>query len=300
MSRTERPADVVGVLLIDKPSGLTSHDVVARLRRVLRTSRIGHAGTLDPLATGLLVVAVGPATRLLRFAQAETKRYLARVRFGAATDSLDADGVVIEETSDVLRSRDQVADAGQRFLGVTRQVPPMVSAVKVGGRRLHELARQGVEVERPEREITVTHFGVSATESPVEWDLDITCSSGTYVRVLAADLARELGTLGHLVALRRLASGVHDVANALTLTAVEESESPREHLLAADVLVQGLARVSLTEAQATAMRRGQRVTLESSDDGPLAAFDSAGALVGVLQSRRDYWQPDVVFSGAVS
>jgi tRNA pseudouridine55 synthase len=276
---------------------LTSHDVVARVRTVLDTSRVGHAGTLDPLATGLLVIAVGSATRLLRFAQVETKHYLARVRFGEATDSLDADGHVVASTDDVLRPLDLVRATAEGFLGASFQRPPMVSAIKVKGRRLHELARQGVEVERPERPIEVTRFEVRETPDPREWDLDIECSTGTYVRVLGADLAERLGTLGHLVALRRLRSGAHDVTEAVTLEFLEQCDDARGQMRLAGDLLAGLESVVLDEIQTVAMRRGQRLRLEAKSAGPLAAYDSAGELVGVLAAREELWQPDVVLVG---
>ena len=207
-----------GLLLVDKPQGLTSHDVVARVRRILREKKVGHAGTLDPMATGLLVLAVGPSTRLLRFAQSETKRYAGAVKFGVATDSLDADGAVVEERPVPPLTRDVVDAAAAALRGPQEQTPPMVSAIQIDGQRLHELARRGVEVDRPARAITVSAF--VARRRPritAVWRFDVECSVGTYVRVLLSDLAKRLGTVGHLVELRRLASGSHSVEDALTL-----------------------------------------------------------------------------------
>jgi len=206
-----------GLLLVDKPQGLTSHDVVARVRRILHEKKVGHAGTLDPMATGLLVLAVGPSTRLLRFAQSETKRYVGAVQFGAATDSLDADGVVTQVLPVPTLTTETVDAAAKMMLGKQEQTPPMVSAIKVDGQRLHELARRGVEVERQAREIEVTVFTLTATDDPTVWRFDVVCSVGTYVRVLLSDLAQRLGTVGHLVELRRLASGSHVVEDARTL-----------------------------------------------------------------------------------
>ena len=212
-----------GLLLIDKPQGITSHDVIARVRLELSERRVGHAGTLDPMATGLLVLAVGPSTRLLRFAQGETKRYSGTVTFGVATDSLDADGQVLERRAVPTLSAHDVSEAASAMLGAQRQTPPMVSALKVGGRRLHALAREGLEVERVARDITIGEFSLRATEVPEVWEFDVTCSVGTYVRVLLSDLANRLGTLGHLSSLRRLASGEHDVSDALTLLAFKQA-----------------------------------------------------------------------------
>lgn len=210
-----------GLLLIDKPRGGTSHDVVARVRKVLNEQRVGHAGTLDPMATGLLVLAVGPSTRLLRFAQSETKRYSGVVTFGVATDSLDADGEILERRDVPDLATKNVNDAARGMLGTQQQTPPMVSALKINGRRLHALAREGVEVDRPSREITIDSFSLEPSESPGEWSFDVTCSVGTYVRVLLADLAAQLSTIGHLSALRRLASGSHLVEHAVTLEEFE-------------------------------------------------------------------------------
>jgi tRNA pseudouridine55 synthase len=153
-----------GLLLVDKPAGITSHDVVARVRRILGERRVGHAGTLDPMATGLLVLAVGPSTRLLRFAQAGVKRYRGDVTFGVATDSLDADGVVVARSQVPALDATRVNDVAGAMRGAQTQVPPMVSAIKVNGRRLHALAREGVEVEREARPVTIAAFSLEPTE----------------------------------------------------------------------------------------------------------------------------------------
>ena len=199
---------VDGFLLIDKASGRTSHDVVAAIRRATRIKKVGHAGTLDPMATGLLVLGLGKGTRLLRFVQDHAKEYEARVQFGVATDSLDADGAILEREPMPV-SEAEVVDAAARFRGTILQVPPMVSARRVGGRRLYELAREGREVEREGRpveihELTVEDFAPS--EYP-EATLRVRCSKGTYIRTLADDIARALGGRAHLTALRRIANG---------------------------------------------------------------------------------------------
>src|SRR5579863_939136 len=210
-----------GLLLVDKDRGLTSHDVVARVRRLLGEKRVGHAGTLDPMATGLLVLGVGPSTRLLRFAQAGVKRYTGTVRLGIATDSLDADGAVTSEAAVPALTPEDLARAAHAFTGSLTQVPPMVSALKVDGQRLHELARRGVEVERAPRAVTISSLAVTR-EGEDTLAFDVTCSPGTYVRVLMSDLAESLGTLGHLSGLRRQASGRFRVDDALTLEHLEE------------------------------------------------------------------------------
>jgi tRNA pseudouridine55 synthase len=285
-----------GLLLIDKPRGLTSHDVVARVRRILHEKKVGHAGTLDPMATGLLVLAVGPATRLLRFAQSETKRYAGAVKFGVATDSLDADGAVIDERPVAVMTREVVDAATSAMLGPQLQTPPMVSAIKIDGQRLHELARRGLEVERVPREITITSFEVTPTEDDALWRFEVVCSVGTYVRVLLSDLAARVGTVGHLVELRRLASGSHRVEDALTLEELADRVDHGDGVLSPPAsFVTALEHVTLSDDQTRAMRMGQRVTLERSVGGEeVAAMDSRGDLVGVLERRGDSWKPELV------
>jgi tRNA pseudouridine55 synthase len=287
-----------GLLLVDKPQGLTSHDVVARVRRILQEKKVGHAGTLDPMATGLLVLAVGPSTRLLRFAQSETKRYVGAVQFGVATDSHDADGVVVDERPVPPLTSAIVDVATAAMLGPQEQTPPMVSAIQIDGQRLHELARRGVEVDRPARAITVTAFALTPTEDPSVWRFDVQCSVGTYVRVLLSDLAERLGTVGHLVELRRLASGTHVVEDALTLDTLCDVVARGGHVLAPPAtFVTGLEHVTLSDDQARAMRMGQRVALERSFDGEeIAAMDGDGELIGILQRRDECWKPELVLA----
>ncbi|HUZ41377.1 MAG TPA: tRNA pseudouridine(55) synthase TruB [Acidimicrobiales bacterium] len=289
-----------GLLLVDKPRGLTSHDVVARVRRILHEKKVGHAGTLDPMATGLLVLGVGPSTRLLRFAQAETKRYVGVVMFGVATDSLDADGTTVEEREVPSLSKDAVEAATQSMIGPQLQTPPMVSAIKIDGQRLHELARRGVEVERRSREITVSAFTLSPTDDPSLWRFEVECSVGTYVRVLLSDLAFRLGTIGHLVELRRTASGSHVVDDALTLDAFAEMvEQGRDVVASPATFVTELPHVIFDDDKIRAVRMGQRVTLtEEFRDDEIAAMDASGELVAILQRRGESWKPALVLATA--
>ena len=285
------------MVLVDKPGAMTSHDVIDRLRRVLGERRIGHAGTLDPMATGLLVVAVGPATRLLRFAQAGLKRYEGTAIVGVATDSLDADGREVGRSAVPALGQADLDDAATAFRGSQLQVPPMVSALKVGGRRLHELARDGVEVVREPRRIEVVAFELRLTERPDRWAFSVTCSPGTYVRVLVSDVAQSLGTLAHLDSLRRIASGTHHVDDALTLEVVaERAASGHPVVSAARGLVADLPSVILGEDDGVAMRRGQRLDVPGAPgDAPyVAAVDEHGTMIGVLAERNGRWQPDVV------
>jgi len=284
-----------GLLLIDKPRGLTSHDVVARVRLVMNERRVGHAGTLDPMATGLLVLAVGPSTRLLRFAQSEIKRYEGVVTFGARTDSLDADGVVVERREVPMLTVESVNARAASMLGSQSQIPPMVSALKIKGKRLHQLARAGVVVEREARAITVQSFSLAPSNVVNQWSFDVTCSVGTYVRVLLSDLAERLDTIGHLSALRRLSSGAHRVDEALSLDQLEERV--REGL---DVLqpprafVTELEEIVVSAEDERRLRMGQRVSLDGPREDEIAALSAAGSLVAVLRRRGETWQPSVV------
>ncbi len=284
-----------GLLLVDKPAGVTSHDVVARARRVLGEHRVGHAGTLDPMATGLLVLGVGPSTRLLRFAQGDTKRYCGVVTFGVATDSLDADGAVVERREPPKLTSDEVAIRATELLGPQLQVPPMVSAIQVRGRRLYDLAREGVVVERDARPITVEAFSLAPTPRPEQWTFEVTCSVGTYVRVLLSDLAERLGTVGHLSDLRRVASGRHRVEDAVTLPELEARvRDGRVVLQPPRAFVAHLEQVVLSGDDERRLRRGQRVTLEATRADEAAALNTAGSLVAVVQRRGETWQPVVV------
>jgi tRNA pseudouridine55 synthase len=292
MSRTS------GVVLVDKPAGWTSHDVVAKMRGILRQRRIGHAGTLDPMATGLLVIAVGPATRLLRFATDTQKTYTGTVKLGEATDSLDADGVVIATVpiSDLSPSQAQIIAA--TFLGPQQQIPPMVSAIKVDGKRLYELAREGKEIERKPRDIVVSKFEIGESEIPGSWAFEVTVTPGTYVRVLLADWAVRAGTVGHLTALRRTASGASVVDAAYTIESLQEAVAKGESVLAAPLeMTKQFPVVTVDDATVLAIRQGKTVAFDTPLDGDyLNAVDGAGELVAILRPKDDRWQPDVVLA----
>ncbi len=282
-----------GLLLVDKPAGMTSHDVVSRVRRIFAERRVGHAGTLDPMATGLLIIALGPATRLIRFAQGRDKVYTGTVLLGVATDSLDADGVVVGRADVGPLSVDEVNAAAATLTGPQRQVPPMVSAVHHHGERLYEIARRGEVVEREARAITVNSFCLTPTEDPRRWDFIVDCSVGTYVRVLASDLAERLGTLGHLVALRRVASGDHLVAQARHLEDI--AADPTGALAPPLAFVSHLEHVTLEAPDIDAARHGRRLELVARA-GEVAAVDRSGELVAVLERRGDSYHPTLVFA----
>lgn len=212
--------DSAGLVVVDKPAGMTSHDVVATCRKAFNTRRVGHAGTLDPMATGVLVVGVDRATKLLGLLSLTTKSYLATVRLGATTDSDDADGTIVATADASAVSDDEITAGVSALTGDIMQVPAKVSAIKVDGRRAHALMRTGEEFELPSRPVTVTRFAVLATRRDgefVDLDVEVACSSGTYVRALARDLGAGLGVGGHLTALRRTEVGPFGLTNSRSL-----------------------------------------------------------------------------------
>jgi tRNA pseudouridine55 synthase len=250
---------------VDKPAGMTSHDVVAVCRRQLGERRVGHAGTLDPDATGVLLVGVGHATRLLRFLSGADKTYTGEVVFGTETATLDdAGAVTFTHEMDVTPSQVQAAVDGH-LVGSIEQVPPMVSAVKVNGRRLHELAREGVEIDRAPRRVTVHRFTTAPTADPLVYQIEVACSSGTYVRTLAADLGHWLGGGAHLRGLRRRSVGSFAEAEARPLDALE--------LLPIEAAVRHLAAVTVDDATAVRISHGAVLDRPSADAGPWAVFD---------------------------
>ena len=292
-----------GFLLVDKPAGWTSHDVVAKVRRLLGQKKVGHAGTLDPLATGLLVLAAGRATRLLRFVQGAEKVYVARMLMGVATDTLDADGAVLSREPMPV-SPEEIEAAAARFVGPIMQVPPMVSALKVGGRRLYDLAREGVEVEREARPVTIHELSiidVAPGEYP-EVVFRVRCSTGTYVRTLADDIALALGGRAHLTALRRVAIGALHVEDAHTIDALEQAAA--DGTLTDLVLdpAGGLAGMPLVRVAADtvpAVSNGSVFPAGALGDpvpGDVAVVDPDGRLLAVYESDGRRAKPVVVIA----
>ena len=263
-----------GLVVVDKEAGWTSHDVVAKCRGIFGQKRIGHSGTLDPDATGVLLVGLGGVTRLLRFLTALPKSYTGEVVLGTATSTLDSSGEVVA-TFDMSVTADDVAAAAATLTGDIEQVPPMVSAVKVGGRRLHELARAGEEVERAPRPVHVSRFDTAATDDPLVYRIEVDCSSGTYVRTLAADLGMALGGGAHLRVLRRTAIGSFTEAEARPLDALE--------VLPPVEALRDYPAITLDDEQVVAVRHGKKVEL------PVATtrlLDAEGSLVAVAEGGR--------------
>lgn len=235
-----------GVLLIDKHAGVTSHDIVNKVRRAYGTRRVGHTGTLDPLATGLLVVLVGRAAKAAEYLVADSKRYVATLRLGLTTDTEDVTGNTLTK-SDIVPSFEQVCTACDAHKGKIMQTPPMYSALKVGGKKLVDIARAGGEVERQPREIEIFSLDVTPTDSPIDYILDVTCSSGTYIRTLCADIGAALGCGGVMATLRRMTVGNYDIANAVTIEELEQMtpEQRETKLLPIESLFEELPRVQL-------------------------------------------------------
>jgi len=276
-----RPPLVSGLAVVDKEAGWTSHDVVARCRRIFGQRRVGHAGTLDPDATGVLLVGLGRATRLLRFLTALEKHYVGEVVLGTATSTLDASGDVVAVSDMSSVTLEEARAAAATLTGPIQQVPPMVSAVKVGGQRLHKLAREGKEVERAPRPVIVHRFDVAATDEPGILRIEVDCSSGTYVRVLADDLGTALGGHGHLRHLRRIAVGSFTVDEAHPVDALAETDvlSPAEAL-------RDLDRVAVDAEVVRLIERGlalDKDALGVTGNGPWALLDAAGDLLAVYQ-----------------
>ena len=275
-----------GLLLVDKPRGVTSHDVVDVVRRGLGTRKVGHAGTLDPMATGLLLIGVGRATRLLRFLGALPKTYEGTLRLGVETTTLDADGDVVREV-DVHVSEADVAAAMRALVGESLQHPPAYSAVKVGGRKLYEAAREGERLEAEPRSIRVDAFDLVSFDPP-DATFRVTCSGGTYVRVLAADAGAALSCGAHLTALRRTGIGPYEVDDAVT---PDRADDP----LPMDAAVRHLPRLDLDAEEAVAASHGRPLG-PAGLTGPYGVFGPDGRLIGVYEDDGPRARPQVILA----
>jgi tRNA pseudouridine55 synthase len=289
-----------GLIIVDKPKGLTSHDVVARIRKLAGTRRVGHAGTLDPMATGVLVVGVEKATRLLGHLALTDKEYTGTIRLGQSTDSDDAEGSLIAAVPAVNVTEAELLAAVSSLTGDIRQVPPGVSAIKVGGQRSYRLARAGSAPELAARAVTVSEFAVVEVRRSgevVDVDVRVTCSSGTYIRALARDAGAALGVGGHLTALRRTRVGPYRIGQARTLGELAE----RLELTAlADAAAAAFARRELTHDEARLIGHGGRLPALGSGAAPVAAFGPDGALIALLTEEDGRARSLVVFEPAGS
>ena len=291
-----------GLLVLDKPTGWTSHDVVARVRRLLGTRRVGHAGTLDPMATGVLVLGVDRATRLLTFLTGADKDYEATVRLGTSTVTDDAEGEVVQVTDAGAVTRHQVETGVGALTGEIQQVPSSVSAVKVQGRRSYARVREGQDVALAPRPVTVSRFEVLQVRTveadgvpQLDLDVTVTCSSGTYVRALARDLGAALGVGGHLTALRRTRVGPYGIDAARTLEQLAEDPAV---VPLADAARAAFPARELTADEAARLAHGQRLPATGTGPDPVAAFAPDGRLVAVLTEAAGSARPVVVLAPA--
>ncbi len=269
-----------GILVIDKPADWTSHDVVAKLRGILHEKRIGHAGTLDPMATGVLPVFVGRATRAVEFAADREKEYIAGLRLGTVTDTQDITGSILS-TVPVTVTREDVEQVLSRFRGESQQVPPMYSAIKKNGKKLYELARRGEEVERQPRPITLYELELLEQVSDAEYLLRVLCSKGTYVRTLCHDIGQALGCGGTMFSLRRTKAAGFDLSQAVTLEQVAAMPEPAARLLPVDAYFSGYPVLSLQDPMAEKkVRNGNSLAL-SGEDGTYRVYGPEGAFLAL-------------------
>jgi tRNA pseudouridine55 synthase len=287
-----------GLIVVDKPRGLTSHDVVARIRKLAGTRRVGHAGTLDPMATGVLVVGIDKATRLLGHLALTDKEYTATIRLGQSTDSDDADGAVIASVPVMNVSDADIRSAVGNLSGDIQQIPPGVSAIKVGGQRSYRLARAGAAPELAPRAVTVSEFAVDAIRRPadvIDVDVRVTCSSGTYIRALARDAGAGLGVGGHLTMLRRTRVGPYRIDRARTLDELAQS---LEVIAIGEAAAAAFPRRELTASEARLIGHGGRLPALGSGAVPVAAYGPDGTLIALLTEEDGRARSLVVFEPA--
>jgi tRNA pseudouridine55 synthase len=290
---------VTGFLNVNKPTGMTSFDVVAKVRRLSTkttgTKKVGHAGTLDPMATGVLIVCIGQATRLSEYAMQSTKQYRATVHLGVETDTYDAEGQILATTDAAHITQEQVEVVLADFRGALQQMPPMYSAIKKDGKKLYELARAGKTIELDARPVTLYSVEISAWNPP-QFVLDVTCSPGTYIRSLAHDIGQKLGVGAHLAALERTRSGSFHVENAVELDTLLNSENWQQYLIAPQVALADWQSIQLTDEQATEIQVGRSIANELASDAPfIMAYMADGHLLAVLENRGTLWKPHKVF-----
>ena len=265
-----------GIILVDKPCGWTSHDVVGKLRGILRERRIGHSGTLDPMATGLLVVFAGRATRAVEFAEADSKEYIAGLRLGVSTDTQDTTGNVLN-TCETLPSKDELIAAANGFLGEISQIPPMYSAIKINGKKLYELARRGENVERSPRKVTISKLELVG-EDKCDYILDIHCSKGTYIRTLCSDIGDKLGCGGCMSSLRRVKAGVFSITQAHTMEQIQAAADLGGLdgiIIPVDTLFTDKPKLTVNEFEEKKLRNGNTIKIKSAD-GTYRVYSESG------------------------
>ena len=283
-----------GIVIVDKPEGWTSQDVTARLRRVFNTRRIGHGGTLDPMATGVLPVFVGRATRGVEFFEHAEKTYETVLRLGLTTDTEDISGTVLSE-QDAFVTGEQLEAVLQKFRGEIMQVPPMYSALKINGQKLVDLARKGKEVERQPRPITIHELTLLGMEAD-GIHLRVRCSKGTYIRTLCKDIGEALGCGGCMAALRRVTAGEYTIKESVPLQTLLETEDPEQYLRPVDSMFRNYPAVTLTEKQELRCRNGNSFSI-SLPDGTYRAYSKDGEFLmlakvndGVMSTIKSFWE----------
>ncbi|MBC7231845.1 MAG: tRNA pseudouridine(55) synthase TruB [Chloroflexi bacterium] len=291
--------ELCGILNMNKPRGMTSHDVVARVRKITAQKKVGHAGTLDPLASGVLLLCLGQATRVAEYLAASDKTYRARLRLGISTDTYDAEGQITSQ-SEVTVSRAQVEQELQAFRGIQDQIPPMYAAIKHDGIPLYRLARRGQTIARRARKVEIYNIQLLTWEPP-ELEIEVHCSKGTYIRSLVHDLGQRLHCGAHLVSLIRIASGQFRIAEAITLEELEQARAKgtlASLLYPLDVALQSFPAVTVDQATEDKIISGQRVRLPSVPQDRLCrAYAADGRLLALLRwDKEDFWQPHKVFA----
>ena len=291
-----------GILNINKPPGKTSHSIVARVRRLSGEKRVGHAGTLDPAATGVLPICLGQGTRIVEFLVDTTKEYRAEIELGIATDTYDSSGRVTQQGDPSRISRQQIESALGSFRGSIQQIPPMYSAVKRRGRPLYELARKGIDIERKSRTVKIHRLELTAWQLPVA-SVEVECSKGTYIRSIAHDLGQSLGCGAHLKSLVRTRCGPFDIDKAVSMPQLEEAFHHgywQRYAYPIDIVLQDYSAIVVDEATEEALKNGNPVTLENQEAGSRQKYCRAyavdGRFLGILRHVPDkgVWQPKKV------
>jgi len=289
---------ISGVIVVDKPVGKTSHDVVQIIRKGTGLRRIGHTGTLDPRASGVLVILIGPAVRLSEYLLTDRKRYEATIRLGAVSDTYDGDGVIQSTGVEVRLTEDQILEAMKEFTGEFDQIPPAYSAIKLQGKKAYELARQGKPVQIPSRKVNVFSFDLVEFNLP-EISVDIYCSSGTYIRSIAHDLGKKLGCGAYLNGLRRTVSGHFSLRDAITIPDLQtcfEEGTWYQHLIPAADSLEGMQEVLLDMELEAAIRYGKKIPAKPEDAALAKAVSEQGELIAILEKSSDgmAWLPKKV------
>jgi tRNA pseudouridine55 synthase len=301
--RAARPEPQPGLIVVDKPQGITSHGVVSRMRRICGIRKVGHGGTLDPMATGVLIVAVGKATKLLTYVSGLDKSYAATIRLGQATITDDAEGDVTASADASAVAEDAIRAGLAAMTGEIDQVPSAVSAVKIDGQRAYKRVREGETVELKARRVTIASIDVLAIRREdrfIDVDVDVSCSSGTYIRAIARDLGAALGVGGHLTALRRTRIGGFGIDTAATLEALAERAEAGEPLGAltmGDAAARLMPTRTATEAEAKALSYGKPLDA-AGIDGRYAVLGEAGDLLAVMVEKDGKAKPETVFAAA--